>query len=100
MCGKLNPNHTVLVLIGGFVATYLSHPTLIQGASFAAFTTQQINQMVAGKDDPTTVYGSTFARRGDGSWSHAYTSAGLDGVGSRVLEYLDMQSLIFVHSEP
>jgi len=100
MSRKLNRAYAVLILVGGFVATYLSYPPFVRGASVAPFTVQQTNLMVAGKNDPAEVFDSTFARRGDESWSHAFTSADLSGVRRRVLEYVDMQSLISVHSEP
>jgi hypothetical protein len=90
----------ILIFVGGFVAAHLSHPPLIQGAGVAPFTVQQITHRTAGENDPTEVFGSTFARRGDGSWSYAVSRSSADGVGGRMLEYVDMQRLISARSEP
>jgi hypothetical protein len=43
---------------------------------------------------------TTFARRNDGSWSHEYESQAEDGRRRTVLEFVDVERLVTVHSEP
>lgn len=85
----------------GWIGGYVAHPPAARGAGVPPFTVVQINQMFGtSKKDPMFVGESTFARRSDGSWLHAYTAVGEDGIRRKVVEYVDLKSLVAMHSEP